>query len=117
MIKIDGTIVPAPSSLGWGIMHLDSEDSGRTVDGVMHIDEVDKKEKLEPVWNGLNVLDTKTILQLVVNKRFVQVTYPSPLTGTEVTKTFYTGDKTSPFHSWTENNKTFTSLSFSFIEK
>lgn len=117
MIKIDGTLVPTPSSLGWGIMSLDTEDSGRTLDGKMHIDEVATKEKLEPVWNGLGVFDTKLILQLVVPKRFVNVTYPSPYTGTEVTKRFYTGDKSSPFQSWTSNNKTFTSLSFSFIEE
>ena len=116
-MKINGTTIPTPSSLGWGIMSLDSEDSGRTLDGKMHIDKISDKEKLEPSWNGLNIHDTSLILQLVVPNRFVNVTYLSPYTGTEVTKKFYTGDKSSPFYSYTNDNATFTTLSFSFIEE
>jgi len=115
--KINGITIKTPSSCTWGLQDLSSEDSGRTLDGIMHKDVIAQKRKLDCSWNGLSQSEAATLLQAVNASVFMSVTYDDPLTGAELTRTFYVGDKSAPVQIWTLNNKRFSSVSFNFIEK
>lgn len=115
--KINGVTIKPPSSLTWGLMDLSSEESGRTLDGNAHKDVIATKIKFDSVWNAPTQAEASVILNLVCSNVFVDLTYDDPLTLTEKTKKFYTGDKSAPVSMWNTGNKMFTSLSFNFIEK
>ncbi|MDF2510472.1 MAG: hypothetical protein K0S04_338 [Herbinix sp.] len=116
--EINNTPVKTPSSCTWGLNYISVEDSGRTLDGEMHIDPVTTKRKLDNVaWNGLDNVEAAAILQLVNQKRFMTVKYDDALTNTVQTRTFYIGDPTAQTYSWRVGNKIFSSLAFNFIEK
>lgn len=115
--KINGTSVKMPSSCTWGLQDISSEDSGRTLDGVMHIDRIATKLKFDCIWNGPTQEETSAILNLVCPNVFVDLTFDDPITMTEKTKTFYTGDKSAPVYQWSTGSKIFTTLSFNFVEQ
>lgn len=117
MLKINGTKIKTPSSFAWGLQDLSSEDAGRTLDGVMHKDIVAQKRKLDCSWSGLTSEEASTLLQAVNSSIFLDITYPDALSGREETRKFYTGDKSAPVHMWTSGQKTYSSVSFNFIEK
>jgi len=117
MIKINGTTIKTPSSLSWGLQDLSSQDSGRTLDGVMHKDLVAQKRKLECKWNNLTKQEASTLLRAVNSSIYLRITYPDPMSGRDETRTFYVGDRTAPFHMWTSGKQIFDSVSFNFVER
>ena len=117
MLKINGIEVKTPSSFTWGLQDLSSEDTGRTLDGVMHKDLIAQKRKLDCVWNNLTRQETAILLQAVNSSVFLQITYPDALTGTDQTRTFYTGDKTAPVLMWVGTKQIYSTITFNFIEK
>jgi hypothetical protein len=98
-------------------MDLSSEDSSRTLDGVMHKDIIAQKRKLDCSWNGLSQSEAATILQLVNASIFMTVTYDDLMTGNEQTKTFYIGDRTAQANIWVFNGIKNTNIAFNFIEQ
>jgi hypothetical protein len=117
MLKIQGVTMPEPSSLTWGLSDESSEESGRTLDGIMHKDIIASKVKLDCAWNNVSGSDASTILQAVCPYAFRSITYIDPLTNSQVTKTFYTGDKSAPVKSYAVNGVTYSSVYFNFIEQ
>lgn len=117
MIKIGGVKIKTPSSLRWGLQDLSSNDSGRTLDGKMHKDLVAQKRKLECTWDNLTKEEASTLLQAVNASVYLSITYPDPMSGRDETRTFYVGDRSAPFKSWTVGKKIFESISFNFIER
>lgn len=118
MLKINGVAVKSPSVFTWDIFDQSSEESGRsTNDGRMNKDIVSRKRKLTCTWNGLSRTEAKTILQAVSGSAFFSVTYPDSLSGQDETRTFYVGDRSTPFRIWTANNKRYSSLTFNLIER
>lgn len=115
--KINGQNIITPSECTWGLQDLSSEDSGRTLDGLMHKDIVAQKRTIECSWNGLNKADAATLLQQVNASVFMSLTYDDPMSGTEQTRTFYVGDRSAPVHIWNTSKKIFSTISFSFIER
>ena len=122
MIKINGTIIKTPSSFKWGLDEMDTDDSGRTLDAKMHIDTIADKRKLECSWSGLNRAEASTLLQSVKRTnagRFFSVTYPDTESGTDETRMFYVGPRSSSIYSWTdeETGKVFSDVAFNLIEQ
>lgn len=97
-LKINGVdIASTPSSFQVTVLDLDDgEASVRTADGKMNRDRIAVKRKIEMTWGPTNWADTSAILRAIENE-FFEFTYPDPATGRFETKTFYVGDRVSPF--------------------
>ena len=112
--KVDGTDCPTPSEFIWSRQQVSAADSGRTSDGLMHVNRVAMKDKIQLSWNALKPDKAATILQLFENEYF-NVTYRDPRTNTTVTKQFYRGDATANTYWWA-NDGLFEKISFNIIE-
>ena len=113
--KINGTYIPDPSSLQWGIQSVSDSNAGRTTDGLMHVNLITRKRKLELVWNGVDFATASEILQ-AVNPETFNVTYHDALTNTNLTKKFYVGDRTAPVYSYHDGYKWYSNVSLNIIE-
>ena len=116
-MKIQGVTIKTPSDLGWGFVDFSSEESGRTLDGLSHKDIIAQKVKLSPVWDNPNGTETAAILQAVCPYAYRNVTYLDPMTNTEVTKSFYTGDKSASVHTYAFDDAIYSRVSFNFVEE
>lgn len=115
LIKIDGKFIPDPSSLQWGLQSVSRSDAGRDQKGKMHVELQTRKRKLELSWSGVDFATTAEILQ-AVNAETFWVEYLDALENKRVKKQFYVGDRTAPVHSYAENQRWYTTLSFNIIE-
>jgi len=115
LIKVNGTYIPDPSSLQWGLQSVSDPNAGRSLDGKMHVNLVTRKRKLELSWNGVDFATASEILQAVNGETFT-VTYLDALTNTTQTRTFYVGDRTAPVHSYAVGYRWYTNVSFNLIE-
>lgn len=115
LIKVNGTYIPDPSSLQWGLQSVSDPNAGRSLDGKMHVNLVTRKRKLELSWNGVDFATAAEILQAVNNETFT-VTYLDALTNTTQTRTFYVGDRTAPVNSYAVGYRWYTNVSFNLIE-
>lgn len=93
-LVINGVEVAAPKSFKVNIVDLDADTTQRNSEGVMLRDRLRVMRKLECEWGPLTSDEIKTILQGMKEVYFA-VTYPDPMEG-QVTKTFYTGDRSIP---------------------
>ena len=115
-LTVDNVGLPCPSTFSWGLQDVSLGESGRTDDALMHKNRVAQKRKLQVTWNGLSWNDCSIILA-AVNPEYIDVTYPDLMSGTYETRTFYVGDRTSPFKLWFVGNQRVESLSFDLIER
>ena len=112
--KVNGVDCPTPSEFIWSRQQVSAADSGRTQDGIMHVNRVAMKDKIQLAWNGTDPNKTATVLQLFESEYF-DVTYRDPRTNSVVTKKFYRGDVTAPTYWWC-NDGLFEKVSFNIIE-
>ena len=115
ILQVNGTYIPDPSSLQWGLQTVSDENAGRTQDGKMHVNLITRKRKLELVWKGVDFATASEILQAVNPVNF-DVTYLDALTNTRLTKTFYVGDRTAPVYSYHDGYRWYSNVSFNIIE-
>lgn len=115
ILQVNGTYIPDPSSLQWGLQTVSDENAGRTQDGKMHVNLITRKRKLELVWNGVDFATASEILQ-AVNPETFSVTYLDALTNSRLTKTFYVGDRTAPVYSYHDGYRWYSNVSFNIIE-
>lgn len=97
LIKINGTAIPDPAKLTWGVQDLDdSEGSGRNANGLMFRDRVAVKRKLTINWGPMETSDLHDIL-VAIQDEFFELTFAiDPLQGGSLTKTMYVGDRSAP---------------------
>ena len=116
-LRINGASVKAPKSFKFSVMDLDGK-TERTASGKMKRDRIATKRKLELEWGHLSDAEISAILS-AVSPTFFSVTYPDALTGTQQTKTFYVGDRTSPSYSWVPSMQSakWEGLTMSFVEQ
>ena len=104
MIKVDGRAIKTPSVFDWSINDVSNSDAGRTQNGLMHKNRVTRKRKIVLKWNNPSVDDASDILS-AFSKEYFNVTYFDPLDSQTVTRTFYSGDQSSPVKVWNVNQK------------
>ncbi len=104
VFKIGNTNMPFPDSgFGVGEQDISDEMTGRSLSGLMDKYIVAQKRKFTCQWTNLSDSKASFLLQAVKGnslqdargKTFVQMTYPDPISGTDETRTFYTGDVTA----------------------
>lgn len=116
-ISINGIVIKTPATCTWSISDESSPDSGRTLDGVMHKDIVAQKRKLSVKWGPCDWAEAMKITRYCKNKGVqVAVTYPDIMAGGMLTKPFYTGDCTVPFHEWHGQTTRVSNILCNFIE-
>ena len=115
ILQVNGTYIPDPSSLQWGIQSVSDQNAGRTTDGKMHVNLITRKRKLELAWTNVDFATVSEILQ-AVNPETFSVTYLDALTNTRLTKTFYVGDRSAMVYSYSDGYKRYTNVAFNIIE-
>lgn len=97
-IKINGLEIAAyPSQFTVTTLDLDDgESSVRTADGTLNRDRIAVKRQIEMNWGPLPWATISALLRSMENV-FFPVTYPDPMTGQYETKTFYVGNRPTPF--------------------
>lgn len=106
VFQIDGVTIPTPTSYDFGIEDLSSENTGRTLDGVMHKDVVAVKDYYTCKWTNLSADETAELLALVDGKTQVNFTYPDPRYPENwLTNTFYIGKRSGVANNltWQKN--------------
>lgn len=93
--KINGTAIPTPNEYVYGVEDLSSQQTGRTLDGVMHKDVVAVKDYYDCAWRNLSWADTALILNAIDGKPKINFTYADPrYPNSFVTNEFYVGSRT-----------------------
>ncbi|MGL4656777.1 MAG: DUF6711 family protein [Sarcina sp.] len=114
MLKINGVTVVAPSVFQVDISDLDGDGANRNANGEMIRDRVAVKRKITLEWGALEDFQISGLLS-IVSDVFFQVTYPDPMDGGMVTKTFYVGDRSAPLYNFKMN--LWSGLKMNFVEK
>lgn len=114
--KIDGVAIPTPSTYKVGIEDLSSEETGRTLDGLMHKDVVAVKDYYDCTWNKLSWEDAATLLNAIDNKTQFRFTYADPRQpNTWLTNDFYVGERSVVALDLTDSKRAWKEISFRFI--
>ena len=114
--KINGTTIPTPTEYGFDIEDLSSEQSGRTLDGVMHKDVIAVKDYYTCTWKKLSWTQTASLLALVNGKTRVQLTYVDPRYPNQVlVNYFYVGKRSGKANNLNNPGNTWKDVTFQFI--
>ena len=115
ILKFDGVTLPCPSKFDFSIQRVSAGESGRTDDGVMHVNQVTQKRKIALSGAVKNPQDTARILT-AAQPEYISVYYFDPVGGQYETRRFYTGDRAAPVWRWFTGCQYFESISFDIIE-
>ena len=116
MIKVNGKNIKTPSVFHPSLQDISASDAGRTQDALMHKNRVAQKRKIQLAWNNVSPEDAHAILSAFSDEYF-RVTYYDPWEGETTTRTFYSGDQSSPVKRWAIGNKLYEQVSFDIIER
>ena len=93
-----------------------SSTADRNAQGLIVIDRVATKRKIEMEWGALTNAEISTLLSAVTDM-FFTVTFPDPQTGASKTITCYVGDRTAPVYRETSGVPLWEGLKMNFIEQ
>lgn len=114
-IQIDGVTVCTPSTYTYDIEDLSSEETGRTLDGIMHKDVVAVKDVYTCEWKHLSWNQTALILNLVDGKEQVTATLIDPRRPMHyITGQFYVGKRSGTLNNLNHSTNMW-SVSLQFI--
>lgn len=113
-MKIGGVTIKTPSRLTVDVLDIDGE-AYRSANGTMIRDRIATKRKLNCEWNALTLTEMAALVSAVTATSFT-VTYLDPATGTELTKTFYVGDRNAPVYRLMAGDQLWTGLTMNFVE-
>ena len=91
-----------PASCTFEIETLDTENSGRSLNGLMYRDVITTKISLQLQWNTISVAEMSSLLT-ALSSTFFEVRYFNPIQGDWTTDTFYCGNRTVPVYSCINN--------------
>lgn len=114
--KVDGVAIPTPTGYVFNVEDLSTEQTGRTLDGVMHKDVVADKDTYECTWAKLSWSEAATLLNALNKKTEVDFTHADPrIPNQMVTYKFYVGKRSSTCGIISESGGTWKDIKFSFI--
>lgn len=124
-LEVGGVALKTPSVFNISTYDISEADSGRTLDGLMHSNKlrdgngnIVKKTTIEVEWWMCTPAEAQSILTALEANEYFSVKYYDPHNGTtQVTKTFYLGDRETPVKMWTLANKRYESISTTLIER
>lgn len=114
MIKVDGVVIPTPSDLSVGIMDISKAE--RNAAGMMVIDRIATKRKLELGWKYLPKEDLSKLFK-AVSPVFFQVEYIDPQDDAVKTGVFYAGDRTAGALDYRNGIIRYKDVKVNFVER
>lgn len=114
MIKINGIQIPTPSTYTIGIMDLSK--AGRVASGLLMIERIATKRKIELSWSYLEKKELSDLLTLV-SPTFFDVEYIDPQSDTIKTGSFYCGDRTVESLDYRNGQIRYKNIRFNLIER
>ena len=114
LITVNGVALPTPSEMSIGKMDITKAE--RNVNGLMIIEKVASKTKLEFTWTFLTSAEVSTLLQ-VVSPVFFRVNFPDPQTNSIRTGDFYVGDRTMGMLDYFNGVARYKDFAMNFIER
>lgn len=115
LLEFDGVALRDPSVMQWSLQRVSSPDAGRTLDAVMHVEQVAQKRKLELAWNNITAAEAAKIIK-AANPEYIQVRYFDYLDNRYETRKFYTGDRQIPVYTFQDDYKIVSNVAFNIIE-
>lgn len=114
--QIDGVAIPIPMKWEFSVEDLSSDETGRTLDGVMHKDVIDIKDTYTAEWGTLSLTDAATLLTAVDGKTEVTLTYPDPRVSTGfISNRFYIGKRKAAALDLSDDGRAWKGIGFQFI--
>jgi len=114
MLKINGVRVPTPSSYQIGIYDLSKAE--RVASGLLKIERIATKRKIELTWFYLTKEQLSNLLNLVSPVSF-DVEYIDPQTNTLKTGNFYCGDRLVEAFDYNNGRIRYKNIRFNLIER
>lgn len=114
MIKVNGVVISTPSNYSASIQDISKAE--RNAKGLMIIERIATKRKLEVSWTYLSQSGLSTLLSAITNV-FFTVEYPDPQTGSLNTGTFYVGDRTAGSIDYQNGVMRWKDIKFNFVER
>lgn len=113
--KIDGVVIPTPDKMTFSIEDLSSDETGRSLDGVMHKDVVAVKDNYTCEWKYLTEAEGSLLLNITDGRESLSFYHRDPR-GTWTTGTFYVGKREGEAHDLTDERRTFKNIKIQFIK-
>lgn len=113
-ITINGVNVPTPTDFQVGIQ--DIANTQRNANGQMIIERIAVKKTLSISYAYLSASDLSTVLQAVSPVTF-DVTYLDPITNSNVTSSFYCGDRSLGMIDFINSIPRYQNVKFDLIER
>lgn len=114
MIKINGVTIPTPSTYQVSLNDISKAD--RNANGLMLIQRIATKRKIELSWAYLSQADLAN-LYTATSDVFFTVEYPDPQNGALKTGSFYSGDKTAGAIDYKNSVMRWKDVKFNLIER
>lgn len=114
MIKVNSVAISTPSTYQVSVNDISKAD--RNANGLMIIERVATKRKLEMSWDYLSQTDLSTLFNAVIAV-FFTVEYPDPVDGALKTGTFYVGDRTAGAIDYKNGVMRWKDIKFNFVER
>lgn len=111
VLQVNGVSIASPKTLQVDVMDLDGT-TNRNARGELVRDRIAVKRKLSMEWPPLSDSEISVVLKSVQDV-FFQCTFPDPMEGARLTKTFYVGDRSAPMYK----DGLWESLKMDFVEK
>lgn len=111
--------MPCPSKCEWGLQDISAHDSGRVEDenALMYKNRMAQKVTLGLEWVAVSDADAATILT-AFDPEYFSVTYHDPKANSNLTKTFYCGDRKAMTYWWVDSaGFTYQNIAFNIIER
>lgn len=114
--KIDNVTIPTPTEYGFSAEDLSSEQTGRTLDGVMHKDVVAVKDTYTCTWKKVSWANAALLLKAIDGKTKVNFTHADPrVPDTFITGKFYVGKRDCKANNLRDTENAWADVTFSFI--
>lgn len=121
--SVSGNLISHLVALGgykWASSDLHSEDSGRTLDGTMHVYVIGSKVTLDVSCIPMSEVDASMLLQLLQGhagtEQSFPVTYQDPATGGVRTANFYCSERNCEFLMACRGVKWWQNIKFKLVE-
>lgn len=104
LLTINGREMPTPSKFNITLNDLDSEETGRSIDGNLHRDVIGRNFRtIDIEWKHMTRGDLQSFLNAVSATDF-PVTYYDPISDATITKTMYAGNRKVDMYNYVLDN-------------
>ena len=116
-ITVNGVALPCPSKYQWGWQRVSAAESGRTESGLMLVNQVTVKRKIELEWAANDNLAEVSKILKAFRPQYISVRYFDFMDNQWETRIFYTGDMQVPLKCWFNYNQSVENIAFNIIER